>query len=212
MLNDSENNNIKNNDNIDDKIDKNQSYFNLEKSVKSPEILKKILSHLEYRNKLRLVSYSKQIQKKLKLNINDYKNESKREIIGERNGKGKEYKLGSNILIFEGEYKDGKRNGKGKELYYEGKLKFEGEYLNGKRNGKGKEYNDNRNLIFEGEYLNGKRNGRGKEYMMMEKFSLMVNIIKIKDGKGMDIVKKVRKYLKLKKVMEKEKYILMMVN
>ena len=133
MLNDSENNNIKNNDNIDDKIDKNHSYFNLEKSVKSPEILKKILSHLEYRNKLRLVSYSKQIQKKLKLNINDYKNESKREIIGERNGKGKEYKLGSNVLIFEGEYKDGKRNGKGKELYYEGKLKFEGEYLNGKK-------------------------------------------------------------------------------
>ena len=164
MLKDSENNDIKNKDNIDDKTNKNQSNFSLGKSIKSPEILKKILSYLEYRNKLRLVSHNKQIQKKLKLSINDYKNESKREIIGERNGKGKEYKLGANILIFEGEYKDGKRNGKGKELYYEGKLKFEGEYLNGKRSGKGKEYNDDRNLIFEGEYLNGKKSGKGKEY------------------------------------------------
>jgi len=48
--------------------------------------------------------------------------------------------------------------------------------------------------------------------MIMELYSLMVNIFKIKDGKGTDIVKKVRKYLKLKMVMEKEKYILMMVN
>ena len=38
-----------------------------------------------------------------------------------------------NILIFEGEYLNGKRNGKGKEYGYDGSLKFEGEYLNGKR-------------------------------------------------------------------------------
>ena len=38
---------------------------------------------------------------------------------------------------------------------------FSGEYLNGKRHGKGKEYNIyNRELEFEGEYLNGKRNGK----------------------------------------------------
>ena len=148
MLNDSENNDIKNNENIDNKTDKNQSNFSLDKSVKSPEILKKILSHLEYRNKLILISYNKQIQKKLKLNINDYKNESKREIIGERNGKGKEYKLGSNILIFEGEYKDGKRNGKGKEYYTYENLKFEGIYLNGKQ-WEGKGYDKFNNVIYE---------------------------------------------------------------
>ena len=125
MLSQSENNDIKNYENIGDKTYKNKSNFGLGKSIKSPEILKKILSHLEFRNKLILVSYNKEIQKKLKLNINDFKNESKREIIGERNGKGKEYKSGSNILIFEGEYINGKRNGKGKELYYEGKLQFE---------------------------------------------------------------------------------------
>ena len=44
-----------------------------------------------------------------------------------------------------------------KECNFKGILIFEGEYLNGKRNGKGKEYNDNGQLIFEGEYLDGKK-------------------------------------------------------
>ena len=34
---------------------------------------------------------------------------------GERNGKGKEYLKGTNILIFEGEYRNGKKHGKGEE-------------------------------------------------------------------------------------------------
>ena len=91
------------------------------------------------------------------------------------------------ILIFEGEYLNGKIIGKGKEYNYEGKLIFEGEYLNGKKNGKGKEYNWNvisiygdeylneaknhynekADLVFEGEYLNGKRwNGKGNMMSM----------------------------------------------
>ena len=80
---------------------------------------------------------------------------------GERNGKGKEYKL--RYLIFEGEYLNDKRNGEGKEFEdYSQKVLFEGEYLNGKRNGKGKEFDQNNNIIFEGIYLNGKRwNGNG---------------------------------------------------
>ena len=46
--------------------------------------------------------------------------------------------------------------------YKNGIIIFEGEYLNGKRwKGKGKEYK-NGIMIFEGEYLNGKRwNGKG---------------------------------------------------
>ena len=36
------------------------------------------------------------------------------------------------LLIYEGEYLNGKRNGKGKEYYY-GDLIFEGEYLDGKK-------------------------------------------------------------------------------
>ena len=53
--------------------------------------------------------------------------------IGGKNGKGKEYIIITNILIFEGEYLNGKRNGTGKEYNYDwdGKLKFEGGYLNG---------------------------------------------------------------------------------
>ena len=53
------------------------------------------------------------------------------------------------ILVFEGEYLNGKRNGKGREYDCNGKLVFEGEYLNDERwdayNGK---------IIFVGEFLN----------------------------------------------------------
>ena len=35
--------------------------------------------------------------------------------------------------MFEGEYINGKKNGKGKEYYYGSELMFEGEYLNRKR-------------------------------------------------------------------------------
>ena len=48
------------------------------------------------------------------------------------------YKLNTNILLFEGEYLNGKRNGKGKEYFYNSELKFEGEYLNGEKKGKEK--------------------------------------------------------------------------
>ena len=57
------------------------------------------------------------------------------------------------VILFEGEYLNGKRNRKGKEYYNNGVLLFEGEYLNGKKNGKGKEYNYNGKLKFEGEYF-----------------------------------------------------------
>ena len=117
-----------------------------------------IFSFLSEKKKLEIIIYNKDLQKKLDLNIEDYKRISKRYRDGERNGKGKEYDISTDVMLFEGEYLNGKRNGKGKEYYINGKLKFEGEYLNGKRNGKGKEYNFlNGKLIFEGEYLNGKK-------------------------------------------------------
>jgi len=79
-------------------------------------------------------------------------------INGKRNGKGKEYDYDQGKLIFEGEYKNREKNGKGKEYYYDRKIAFEGEYKNGKRHGKGKEYNYNGQIEFEGEFINGKRN------------------------------------------------------
>ena len=70
------------------------------------------------------------MQKILGINIQDYKKISGRYKIGERNGKGREYKLSTNNLIFEGEYINGKRNGIGKEYTRYGILIYEGEYIN----------------------------------------------------------------------------------
>ena len=132
----------------------------LENNIKSNFIIQNIFSFASQEIKFNLVKYNKNLQKKLDINLIDYKNLSGKYIVYEENGKGKEYNY-KDELIFEGEYLKGKRNGKGKEYNYDGKLLFEGEYLKGKRNGKGKEY-INGELKFEGEYLNGKRwNGKG---------------------------------------------------
>ena len=64
------------------------------------------------------------------------------------------------ILIFSGEFKDGKRNEDGKEYDYDGNLIFEGEYLYNYKF-KGKEY-INGKLVYEGDYFfNKKWNGKG---------------------------------------------------
>jgi len=150
--------------------------------IKSNFIIQNIFSFASQEIKFNLVKYNKNLQKKLDINLFDYKNLSGKYIVYEKNGKGKEYNL-EDELIFEGEYLKGKRNGKRKEYnHLDGKLEFEGEYLDGKRwNGKGYDGNDNiiyilkegkgyvkeyyydGELIFEGEYLNGKR-WNGKEY------------------------------------------------
>ena len=92
-----------------------KSEKNIEKSI-SKYILKNILfSFLFEKQKLKIIIYNKDLQNKYDINIENYKRISKRNRIGERNGKGKEYNISSNIMIFEGEYLNGKRNGKGKE-------------------------------------------------------------------------------------------------
>ena len=132
------------------------------KDIKSSSIKKILISFLSKEQLLELISYNKELQKML---LVDIKKNSRKIKIAEKNGKWKEYLKNTNIIIFEGEYLNGKRNGKGKEYYDDSELKFKGEYLNGKRNGIGKEYLRKTNIIiFEGEYLNGKRNGKGKEY------------------------------------------------
>ena len=55
----------------------------------------------------------------------------------ENDGTIKEYNAYNDLLIYEGEFKEGKRNGRGKEYNNERKLIFEGEYFNGLENGKG---------------------------------------------------------------------------
>ena len=71
--------------------------------------------------------------KNINNDIEDYKKTSGKYKIAEKNGKGEEYILNTNIMIFEGEYLNGKRNGKGKECDFFAKFEFEGEYLNGKK-------------------------------------------------------------------------------
>ena len=142
------------------------------KNIKSTYFVKILFLHTDEKQKPKPTKYSKSLQKSIDINIINYKYFSRKYIIYQTNRIGKEYYRlfgeDDNMLIFEGEYLNGKRNGKGKEYFSNCELSilnFEGEYLNGKRNGKGKEYNPfNGKLIFEGEYLNGKRNGKGKEY------------------------------------------------
>ena len=137
------------------------------KHVKTSYFLRILFSYVDEKQKLKLIKYNKSLQVNLNISLINYKYFSGRYIIYESNGIGKEYNNENDILLFEGEYKNGKRNGKGKEYYYGGKLEFEGEYLNGKINGKGKEYDSNGKIKFEGEYLysyklSGKYNINGK--------------------------------------------------
>ena len=163
----------------DIKNDINSQYQNInkidiKKDINSQYIFEQIFSFLDNRKIKELIIYNKKLQKFFGIGIIDYKNESGK-YKKEENGKGCEYTIGTNNLLFEGEYKNGKKNGQGKEYYISGKLKFKGEYLNGKKmsgkgydeydniyleienNGEGKEYYDNNKLKFEGIYLHGKR-------------------------------------------------------
>ena len=130
--------------------------------IKSRFILKKVFSNLKGETKLILVKYNNEIKHRLNIELIDYMYLSGKYFIGKRNGKGKEYNIFNDELIFEGDYIDGKRYGYGKEFYEKDKIKFEGVYLNSKRNGKGTEYYINGNIKFEGIYLLGlKYEGKG---------------------------------------------------
>ena len=133
-------------------------------NIKSQFFIKLSFSHINEKEKLKIIKYNKYLQKTLDINITNYKIFSGRYIIYDLNGKGKEYNSYNDKLVFDGEYLNGERNSKGKDYDFYGNLIFKGEYLKGKRNGKGREYDFDGNLLFEGEYLNDERNGKGKEY------------------------------------------------
>ena len=129
------------------------------KNIKSSYIIKLIIAYVDESQKLKLVRYNKNLQKKTNISIINYKHFSGKYIIYESENVGKEYNGYNDELIFEGEYLNGERHGKGKEYNWDGKLLFEGEYIKGKRNGKGKQYFHNfynSKFYFEGEYLNDK--------------------------------------------------------
>ena len=80
-------------------------------------IFEKIFPYIPYKNQLLLIKYNKEFQKELYVDINIYKKRSGKYRLIESNGKGKEFILANNKLIFEGEYKNGIKSGKGKEFH-----------------------------------------------------------------------------------------------
>ena len=111
-----------------------EKIIDLRKSVKSRYIIKKILSFLDEYLKLNIIAHNKKFQRLFNIDVDYYRKESGKLKVAEANGEGKEYKLNTDILLFEGEYMNGKKNGKGKE--YDEKfdlISFEGEYINGEK-------------------------------------------------------------------------------
>ena len=106
------------------------------RDIKSLYIIKKIFSFLKKKHKLNMIIYNKELQNIFLVDIDDYKVISSKYKIGGKNGKGREYIINTNKLIFEGEYLDRKKNGKGKEYDYNGKIQFEGNFENGERIGR----------------------------------------------------------------------------
>ena len=90
---------------------------NIIKTLKSNFVLKKIFSLVDDSIKLLIINYNKNLQKKLNVTIDDFikANGIYKEI--SENGIGKEYILYTNIVVFEGQYKNSKRNGKRKRIF-----------------------------------------------------------------------------------------------
>ena len=124
------------------------------KKVKSKFILKQIFINLNVMIKLNLVIHNNKLQRKLGLNIFDYRLYSGR-YKQEEGNKIIEFNSYNDEKIFEGKYSNGKRNGYGYEYNVKGDILFEGEYLNGKKwKGSGKDFDEETGkLIFEYEYL-----------------------------------------------------------
>ena len=121
-----------------------------------------------YQDELNLIKYTKILQKRINLDLNDYKDYSGRYIIFEskERRKGKEYD-NNGRLIYCGEYLDGKKHGTGEEYYNSGYIKFKGKYKNNQRVF-GQEFN-REEMVFEGEFKKGKRwKGKGKEIIRTE--------------------------------------------
>ena len=165
------------------------------KSIKSFYIIGIVFSFLQKKKKLEIIKNNKKLQRKFEIDIEYYKEKSGKYKVMENETFGKEYKLYSKRLIFEGYYIQGKKNGEGKDYYDNGNLEFVGKYLNGYKitgegydkkgnkiwiinNGKGEEYYKNGTLKFKGEYFNELR-WNGKGYNPYGSFEY-----KIKNGKG----------------------------
>ena len=81
---------------IEEEVIANQNLVNIKK-IKSPIILKKVISLLFQNKKFSLFQYNKKIQKKLDINIEDYIFLSQRYKVAEKNGLLKKMEKERNI-------------------------------------------------------------------------------------------------------------------
>ena len=132
--------------------------------IKSVYNIKNFLLFLRKEKKFELIKYNNKYQKKLEIDIEDYKMFRGRYRENEKDGFVKEYELDTNILLFEGHFNKGKRNGEGKEYYNNKQIKFKGEYLNG-REWLGEKY-DNKGKIF----LKYEKRKMEEKYIIMENY------------------------------------------
>ena len=80
------------------KFEDNKFKINLS-DIKSSYNIKRIFSFLYEKQKLKMIVNSRELQKICSIDIEDYKEKSGKYKIGEKNGKGKEYIINTNILI-----------------------------------------------------------------------------------------------------------------
>ena len=85
-------------------------------NIKSKFFCRIIFSYLEIRRKFEIVKYNKNLQKTINISLLNYKIFSGIYIIYGENDKGKGNKFQNDLLIFKGEYLNGKRNGKRKRI------------------------------------------------------------------------------------------------
>ena len=82
--------------------------------IKSSFILKKIFDNVDYKQKLNSIRFNVKQQRKLGLNLNDYKRLSGKYRIVEGN-ELQIYNIINDELLFIGKYSNGKKNGEGRE-------------------------------------------------------------------------------------------------
>ena len=98
-----------------DELKDNKSKINI-RDIKSSFIKQKIFSFLSEKQLLNMIKYNKELQNIYSIDIERLKKVSGKYKIGEKNGKGSEYLIDTNILIFEGEYLNGKKMEKEKNI------------------------------------------------------------------------------------------------
>ena len=93
--------------------------MNSKKNIKdiSPNCIDEIFPFLDEKRKLKIIRYNKELIKILEVTISDYRKISGKYKIGKKNGKGEEYNL-KDILIFEGNYLNGKKKWRRKRILY----------------------------------------------------------------------------------------------